>query len=343
MKNNIGYDSNNIELSKYINTNVKNGISELEAIERQKIFGLNEIKKEKQKNFFQLFLSQFLELMSLLLFVSGIIALALSIYEHVEILKDEDIIGLPTSIMLNYIQGSVLIFIVIINAFFGALQEKKSNNSIEALQKMTSLKSKVLRDGQIQLVDSNEITIGDIIVVEAGDVIPADAIILESSNLKVVESILTGESLPIEKFATTNLNLDNSSTPIGERINEVFCNCNVVNGRALAVVTKIGLNTEIGKIASLLKSKDKMMTPLQYKLYKLGKVIGLLGIVLTILSFLFALLVLEDVFTNKVSALTPSIILAISIAAAAIPEGLNAVINIILAVGVNKMAISCWC
>ncbi len=332
MSNQVVNNSSN-DLSSYLNTDYKSGLNESEVKKRQEIFGYNELKKAEGKNFFQLFIEQSVELLPLLLLFSSIIAFVIAGLEHVG-----TIANIPSNIViLHFVQAGVLLAIVLINSVFGAFQEMKSNEAIEALQKMSVPKSKVLREGKIELIDSNELTIGDIIIVEAGDTIGADCKIIECSNLKVIESILTGESLPIEKTNQIPKIL-NESVPIGDRINELFSGCNVVNGRGVAIVTAIGSNTEIGKIATILSQTETIMTPLQLKLHKLGKWIGMVGIVLTFITFIFALFTVESVIDNGIAAMGPAIILAISTAVAIVPEGLGAVVNVVLAIGVRQMS-----
>lgn len=313
--------------SNYLDTNIKAGLSSTEVSERQKKFGLNALKKVKRKNIISLFFSQLKEIMSILLLVAGLFALGLTIYQNIQTPNEPDV--------LAYSQSSIILFIVFINAFFSATQEYKSNSAIEALQKMTSPKSKVLRDGKMNLIPSNELTIGDILFVEAGDLISADCLLIDASNLKCVESTLTGESMPVDKDHTKK---SNSSSPIGSRLDHIFSGCNVINGRGTGIIIGIGNKTEIGKVAELLGNTDLLKTPLQHKLHKLGQRLGLFGIFITFISFIFSLLVIENVITNGFESFPPSIILAISLATASIPEGLNTVVNIILAIGVKRMS-----
>ena len=315
------------EKTNYLDTNIKAGLSSTEVSERQKKFGLNALKKVKRKNIISLFFSQLKEIMSILLLIAGLFALGLTIYQNIQTPNEPDV--------LAYSQSSIILFIVFINAFFSATQEYKSNSAIEALQKMSSPKSKVLRDGKMNLIPSNELTIGDILFVEAGDLISADCLLIDSSNLKCVESTLTGESMPVDKDHTKK---SNTSSPIGSRLDHIFSGCNVINGRGTGIIIGIGNKTEIGKVAELLGNTDLLKTPLQHKLHKLGQRLGLFGIFITFISFIFSLLVIENVITNGFDSFPPSVILAISLATASIPEGLNTVVNIILAIGVKRMS-----
>ncbi|MGL5520310.1 MAG: cation-transporting P-type ATPase, partial [Metamycoplasmataceae bacterium] len=254
-------DESPSEDEEYLQTKIDQGLTSEEVEKRQKLFGLNSIKKEKQVSFIVLFLKQLTELMSLLLLVAGILSLGLSIYQQT---RGEDVV-------LQYTQTAILLSIVFINSLFGSIQEIKSNNAIEELEKMTSSNAKVIRNGIITLINSNEITIGDILIVEAGDTIQADALLLEVNNLQVIESILTGESNAIDK----NLEQTEGNIPLGDQKNKIFSGTNVINGRGVSIVVSIGNNTEIGKVAKLISNdKNKTKTPLQYKLHNLSKYLG---------------------------------------------------------------------
>ncbi|MGL4617067.1 MAG: cation-translocating P-type ATPase [Mycoplasmoidaceae bacterium] len=327
MKNINQKETTPSDKNNYLNTNIKVGLSTEEVSERQKKFGLNTLKKIKRKNIIYLFFGQLKEIMSILLLFAGLFALGLTIYQHIEDPSNPDI--------LAYSQSLIILLIVFVNAFFSAIQEYKSNNAIEALQKMSSPKSKVLRDGKMNLISSNELTIGDIITVEAGDMISADCLLIDSSNLKCIEATLTGESMPVDKDHTKK---SNASSPIGSKFDHIFSGCNVINGRGTGIVIGIGNLTEIGKVADLLSDTDLLKTPLQHKLHKLGQKLGLFGIFITMISFIFSLLVIENVIEYGFDSFPPSIILAISLATASIPEGLNTVVNIILAIGVKRMS-----
>lgn len=319
------------DYSQYLKTNPKIGLVQAEVLRRQKIFGFNELKKMKTRNFIAIFFSQLKDLMALLLLFAGFSALALAFWFQFE--KGE-------TQVLTFIQASIIIGIVFLNALFGAIQEHRSSTAVEQLQKISSQKTKVLRNKILTIIDSKQIVIGDIIVIEAGDSITADCRLLESSNLKCVESALTGESLPVEK---DHEEISDLKSPIGDRINWIFSGCTAINGRATAIVEKIGNDTEIGKVAKLLSNKDNLKTPLQHKLHRLGKYLGIFGIIITLVSFIFSILVVEGLafsgeWNKFLDYFPPSLILAISLATAAIPEGLGTVVNIILSIGVKRMS-----
>ncbi|MDK2819855.1 MAG: cation-translocating P-type ATPase [Mycoplasmataceae bacterium] len=321
-------ENDDIDNKKYLNTDKKNGLTDSEVLESRNKFGENVLEKVKNKSFFTLFFQQLIELMPILLLTAGLLSLGLSIYKTISEPEQPGII-------ITYVQAFVLISIVLINALFGSLQEHRSNNAIVELQKMSTSQSKVLRNGKMILIPSTELVIGDIVLVEAGDTISADLTIYQSSNLKCIESVLTGESIEVLKNEDAEIK---ENAPIGEQIHKLFSGTNVINGRGFSIVTEIGNKTEIGKIAELLSSRESRMTPLQLKLHKLGVKLGIMGIIITLATFLFSLFVIEGVTENGMSAFQPSLLLGVSLAAAAIPEGLNAIVNIILAIGIKRMS-----
>ncbi|MGL5205153.1 MAG: cation-translocating P-type ATPase, partial [Metamycoplasmataceae bacterium] len=321
-------EANQIDISKYIKTNKDTGLTDKEVLESRDKFGSNVLEEIRNKSFFSLFFRQLIELMPILLLSAGFLSLGLSIYNSI---TNPDEPG----IIITYVQAFVLISIVLINALFGSFQEHKSNNAIMELRKMTTSQAKVLRNGKIIMIPSNELVVGDVLLVEAGDSISADSLLYSSNNLKCIESVLTGESSEIIKDANI---ITSTNMPIGEQINRLFSGTDVINGRGFSIVTAVGNKTEIGKIAALLNSKSARMTPLQLKLQKLGMYLGLIGIIITIITFFFSLFVIEGVIQNGLSAFQPSLLLGVSLAAAAIPEGLSAIVNIILAIGVKRMS-----
>lgn len=325
-KNQVSIIDENIE--SYLKTNKDLGLSNKEVLERRAKFGFNILKKAKRESFIVAFLKTLIfEMMSLLLFVTGLIGLALAIYENIK--------NTPTYV-IAYVEAGVLLSIDIVNGLFGTIQERKSTNAIEELEKMSSPTTKVLREGKIVQIPSKEVVIGDIIIVEAGDTVSADAVLFFDSHLRISESILTGESEAVLKDA------DFKSQPtdaIGDQKNKIFSGTNVLNGKGYGIVYAIGNKTEIGKIANLLNDSQQMLSPLQLKLQKLGKWLGIFGIILTLITFLFSLFVIENIINNPsiVAAIQSSLLLAISLAAIAIPEGLTAIVTIILSIGVKEM------
>lgn len=316
------------EFQSYLNTNKETGLSEQEVLVRREKFGQNILIRSKKQSFFVSFIKAiFCEMMSLLLFVTGIIGLGLAIYENIE---------QTNTYILAYVEAAILLSIDIINALFGTIQERRSSNAIDELEKMSSPTSKVLREGKIKQIPSSEIVIGDILIVEAGDTVSADAILFDDSHLKISESILTGESESVLKDSNF---ISEKNSPLGDQKNRIFSGTNVLNGKGYAIVCRIGNDTEIGKIADLLENSEQLLSPLQIKLQNLGKKLGLFGIVLTIITFIFTLLIIENVIysPDTVQAIQRSLLLTISLAAIALPEGLAAIVTIALSVGVKKM------
>lgn len=226
----------------------------------------------------------------------------------------------------------IILVVVLVNAILGVYQENKAEQAIDALQKMSASTSKVLRDNKVITIASSELVIGDVILLEAGDAVPADARLIESASLKVEESALTGESVPVNKFIDTLFLKDNKDIILAERKNMLYMGCSVAYGRAKAVIISTGMNTEMGKIANaLLISKDNE-TPLQKKLTELSKI--LTWIVLGICILVFVVQLIRSQSFNFELVLH-SFMIAVSLAVAAIPEGLAAVVTVVLSIG-NK-------
>ncbi|MDO5825841.1 MAG: calcium-translocating P-type ATPase, PMCA-type [Methanosphaera sp.] len=286
------------EVLKSLETSVS-GLSSNEAIKRQNEYGLNTLVEKEKKSQLKEFLSQFTEPLMILLIIAGIVAFLIN----------------------DVIDAMVIFFVVVLNAIIGYRQERKAENAMENLKSMTNNTTIVLRDNEKIVVNTDEITIGDIVIVEEGDNIPADLRIIDSYNLKINESSLTGESLPVHK--SDDVCQDNSHDNIA------FMDTSVTSGRAKGVVTAIGMDTQIGKIASLIQD-DKEDTPLQIKIDKLGKTLSLLGIVICVVIFVLELI-------QGIPAAN-TFMTAVSLAVAAIPEGLPAVLTLTLALGMQKMA-----
>ena len=227
----------------------------------------------------------------------------------------------------EWIESVIIFVVVIINAILGIIQESKAEKSLEALKKMSSPLSKVIRDGKTIQIDSKDIVVGDIILVEAGDFIPADARLIECSNLQVDESALTGESVAVNKSSDV---LEDKELPLGDQKNMLFSSTYVTNGRGKAIVCQVGMQTQIGNIANMLLDDKQELTPLQNKLNQVGSVIGLMAIAICVVVF-----VLEMISGVKVLDAFKT---AVALAVAAIPEGLATVVTIVLAIGVDKMA-----
>ena len=298
------------DTEKSLKTNIENGLSINEVNKRLSEYGFNEIQTKNKKSIFIKFLEQFKDFMIIILIIAAIVS---------------GIIGI---INQEGIADSIIILIVVIaNAIIGVAQENKAEKSLEALQKLSGHETKVLRDASIQTIPSKELVKGDIVIIETGDYIPADLRICSAINLKVQESALTGESVPIEKHS--NL-IDEKELPIGDRANMLFSSSLVTYGRGKGIVVETGMNTEVGKIAKIISNTKEQETPLQKKLNSLGKKLGTVCLVICIVIFIIGLIQGREPISMFMTA--------VSLAVAAIPEGLAAVSTIVLAIGVQKMA-----
>ncbi|HOM03277.1 MAG TPA: calcium-translocating P-type ATPase, PMCA-type [Acetivibrio sp.] len=290
----------------------KNGIESKEAAQRLEKYGPNKLDEGKKKSVIAKFLDQLKDPMIIVLIVAAIIS---------------GLAGEPAD-------SIIILMVVIVNSILGVVQEGKAEKAIEALQKMSSPYSKVRRNGKVMQIKSEEIVPGDIVLIEAGDAVPADIRIIEASSLKIEEASLTGESVPIEKSADVIPSSD-KDIPLSDRRNMAYMGTNVVYGRGEGVVVSTGMSTEMGKIANIISSTDEEKTPLQKKLAELSKVlsVGVLGICVFI--FVFGVLRNGGFSGNNVLEM---FLLAISLAVAAIPEGLVAVVTVVLSIGVTKMS-----
>ncbi len=297
----------------------ESGLTSAEAERRLLENGKNKLAAAKKKNIVQRFLEQLADPMIIILIVAAGISAALAIYEGESM---TDVI--------------IIIAVVIINAVLGVYQEGKAEKAIEALQEMSAATSKVLRNGKVQIVPSEDLVIGDVILLEAGDAVPADARILESASFKVEEAALTGESVPVTKFIDIiNLKEGEKDVPLGDRKNMLYMGSTVVYGRGTAVVTGTGMETEMGKIADALQNAQDGQTPLQIKLNQLSKILTVL--VLIICVVVFAVQILRAGTFGLEIALN-SFMISVSLAVAAIPEGLAAVVTVVLSIGVTNMS-----
>ena len=230
----------------------------------------------------------------------------------------------------------IILFVVVVNAVLGVYQENKAEKAIEALQEMAAATSKVLRDGQMMTVRSEDLVVGDVVLLEAGDAVPADGRILESASLKIEEAALTGESVPVNKVVDLiNLREGGRDVPLGDRKNMVYMGSTVVYGRGSAVITATGMDTEKGKIAGALAEAQEGQTPLQRKLSQLSKV--LTWLVLGICLVIFGVQLLRA-GSFSAGVVVDSFMVAVSLAVAAIPEGLAAVVTVVLSIGVTNMS-----
>ncbi|QZX49347.1 cation-transporting P-type ATPase [Mycoplasma sp. E35C] len=308
------------------------GLSSSVANERYQKNGPNAINNEKKKNYFLVFLSQFKDLMIIILLIATIASFVVAILAGIRLKWDFE--AEDSALKIEFVQPFIILFVIIVNSLIGTVQEIKSDQAVKSLNKLNITKSKVYRDNNLINLDSTQLVVGDYIVLEAGDVIPADCRIIESSNLYSNQSILTGESLPVKKGVYSNNEGD--KLPNIERNDYLFSGCSITNGHALCEVINTGINTEIGKISSLVNQQKKQLSPLQIKLEKLSKVFGYSGIVLFIIAFIIQILLsgVSNFETSWPLALTASI----SLAVAAVPEGLSTFVSIILALGIKNIA-----
>lgn len=302
----------------------QNGLSSAEAGQRLSKYGPNRIEEGKKTTIFNRIIAQVSDPMVLILIAAAIIS-GVTAYLSDESLSDVFII----------------LFVVVLNTTLGVIQESKAEAAIEALKEMAAATSKVMRDGRIVNIKSEELVIGDIVLLEAGDAVPADGRIISCASLKVEEAALTGESVPVDKTDAV-LDVREGDIPLGDRVNMVYMGSSAVYGRAMMVVTATGMNTEMGKIAHAISVAQEGETPLQKKLAQLSRVLTVL--VLGICVIMFGVSILRYFLsapvpgTDLVDTMLGSFMLAVSLAVAAIPEGLVAVVTIVLSIGVTKMS-----
>ena len=297
------------EVESTLKTNAENGLTAEEAKKRQEEYGLNELKAKKKKSLFVKFLEQFKDFMIIILIISAIIS---------------GVVGVAQG--EGFTDTIIILVVVVVNAIIGVAQENKAEKSLEALQKLSSHVAKVVRDGKLQVIQSKELVPGDIVILETGDYVPADLRIIEAVNLKSQESALTGESVPVEKMAAK---IEDEKIGIGDRVNMLFSSSLITYGRGKAVVVETGINTEVGKIADIINTAEEQGTPLQQKLNKLGKTLGIVALAICAVIFVVGLLYGKEPIHMFMTA--------VSLAVAAIPEGLPAVFTIVLAIGVQRM------
>lgn len=287
------------------------GLTTEEADAKLREVGENKLQAKKKKSYARRFGEQFKDAMILILLIAAGISFVIALQGH------------DTK---EFFEPALILFIVVLNAIMGVVQESKAEKALEALQNMSAPHARVQRDGKELFIDALMLVPGDIIMVEAGDYVPADAKLLEAANLKAEESALTGESVPVDKDANAIVDGD---VPIGDRVNMIFTGCSITYGRAIAMVTATGMNTEMGKIAGLLNQEAEEQTPLQKKLAQLGKTLGIVA--LGICAIIFGIGMLDGIPILEI------FMTAVSLAVSAIPEGLPAIVTIVLSIGVTRM------
>ena len=305
------YTKSSQEVLKELNS-VETGLSQQEVSDRREKYGPNELQQAKKKTNFQRFLDQFKDAMIIILLAAAAVSFVIACVE-----------GNPK----EFFEPGLILLIVILNALMGVMQESKAEKALEALKSMSAPHSRVIRDGEEQVIESSQLVPGDVIRLEAGDFVPADARLIKSVNLKCEESALTGESVPSDKDASAVIE---EKAPLGDRSNMIYSGCSVSYGTAVAVVTATGMDTEMGKIANLLSGEQDGQTPLQKKLAQLGKYLGFLALGVCAIIFVIGLVA-------KLPAME-IFMTAVSLAVSAIPEGLPAIVTIVLSIGVQRLA-----
>ena len=299
------------DVLKELSANPQTGLSASNIDTLRSQYGENRLKEKKKKTNLQRFFDQFKDVMILILLAAAVVSFVIACIE-----------GNP----MEFFEPALILLIVVLNAVMGMLQESKAEKALDALKSMSAPHARVIRDGEEKIIDAAELVPGDIIKLEAGDFVPADARLIKSASLKSEESALTGESVPSEKDALAEVKED---APLGDRSNMVFSGCSITYGAATAVVTQTGMNTQMGKIAGLLDNEEDAQTPLQKKLAQLGKYLGFMALAACAIIFIVGLLNGIDVLEIFMTA--------VSLAVSAIPEGLPAIVTIVLAIGVQRM------
>lgn len=294
-----------------LKTDPAHGLTGAEVTRRLEEYGPNQLQSKKKKSLIARFVDQLKDPMIIILFIAAIISFVIALNGHD---------------YMEFFEPALILLIVIANAIMGVSQESKAEAALDALKEMTTPHARVLRDGAETLIDAKDLVPGDIISVEAGDFIPADGRLLESASLKSEESALTGESVPSEKDAKSQVE---EKSPLGDRHNMIYTGCSVAYGRGIAVVTGTGMDTEMGKIAGMLSETEETVTPLQQRMGQLSKVLGIMAI--GICAIIFVLGLVFDMAPMEI------FMTAVSLAVAAIPEGLPAIVTIVLAIGVQRM------
>lgn len=305
------YSESKEKVLEHLGTDISAGLTENQASQAFQKYGENKLKEKKKKSGIQRFFDQFKDVMILILILAAAVSFVIACIE-----------GNPK----EFFEPLLILLIVILNAVMGVMQESKAEKALDALKSMSAPHARVLRDGTEKVIDASLLVPGDIIRLEAGDFIPADARLLKSVSLKSEESALTGESVPSEKDADANIS---ENAPLGDRSNMVFSGCSVTYGTAIAVVTATGMDTEMGKIANLLDSESDNQTPLQKKLAQLGKYLGIVALIACAIIFVVGI-------TNGIPVME-IFMTAVSLAVSAIPEGLPAIVTIVLSIGVQRM------
>ena len=298
------YKKSSQEIKEELDVNLETGLSSEEVKTRRAKYGDNTLTEKKPKSIVTMFLSQFKDFMVIILLVAAVIS----------------------GVLGEWSDTIIILIVVMLNAIIGVVQENKAEKSLEALKSLSSPSAKVLRNGQKVEIKSEELVPGDVMLLDAGDYVSADGVLIEGASLQIEESALTGESVPVDKNTQIP---EGEDLPLGDRLNYVFTSSLVTNGRGKVIVTETGMNTEIGNIADMLQNQEEMRTPLQDKLDQLGKMLGIGAIAICALIFAIGYFQGRDLFEM--------FLVAVSLAVAAIPEGLPAIVTIVLSLGVQRM------
>ena len=308
----------------------ENGLSSQEAASRREKYGPNKLKEAEKATWFQRFVAQLKDPMLIILMIAAAVSAATTVIDY---LGQE--IREPSHLIEGLVEVGIILVVVLLNAILGVIQESKAEAAIEALQTMTAATCKVLRDGKQVVLHSDELVPGDVVILEAGDAVPADGRLIESASLKIEEAALTGESVPVNKLIEALGGTDADDVPLGDRKNMCYMGSTVVYGRGKAVITRTGMDTEMGKIAGVLAATEDEQTPLQRKLDQLGKTLSWLVLGICVFIFVFNLVMKGNYSINGILS---TFMVAVSLAVAAIPEGLATVVTVVLSIGVTNMS-----
>ncbi|MBE6982316.1 MAG: cation-translocating P-type ATPase [Ruminococcaceae bacterium] len=307
------------------------GLTTAEAKRRQEKYGPNKLKEAEKISTFRRFLNQLKDPMLIILMIAAVVSAATTVIDYMQM--EHPSVGHLTE---GLVEVGIIVVVVLLNAILGVIQESKAEAAIEALQTMTAATCKVLRDGKQVSLHSDELVPGDVVILEAGDAVPADGRIIECASMKIEEAALTGESVPVNKLMDAlNLTAGQDEVPLGDRKNMCYMGSTVVYGRGKVVITGTGMDTEMGKIAGVLSETVEEQTPLQKRLDQLGKTLSYIVLGICVFIFAFNLLMKGDYSINGVLG---TFMVAVSLAVAAIPEGLATVVTVVLSIGVTKMS-----
>ncbi len=307
------------------------GLTSAQAAQRLEKFGPNKLKEAEKATWFQKFMAQLKDPMLIILMIAAVVSAATTVIDYLQLPAPRDVGHLAEGL----VEVGIIVVVVLLNAILGVVQESKAEAAIEALQTMTAATCKVLRDGKMVVLHSDELVPGDVVMLEAGDAVPADGRLLESASLKIEEAALTGESVPVNKMIEILGVESENEVPLGDRKNMCYMGSTVVYGRGKAVITRTGMDTEMGKIAGVLAATEDEQTPLQRKLDQLGKTLSWIVLGICVFIFIFNLFVNGDFTLNGVLS---TFMVAVSLAVAAIPEGLATVVTVVLSIGVTNMS-----